>query len=245
LIFNKCSGCFLRSIFSLLSSTFLEDKPQCLLPSLERIVVRNLDHDGDDISVAFVEMVKTRRSVLKSQSFMFEVVDCEITWSRSAQDGLRELAYDFSLTITEKSEEKIYGYFTDRELEIFTAGLDEADESVRKTVADHWRSCSWTSNNSLPMASYIPWPNLTSNTTAIDAQPSASTSSIATDGGGQVGTTPTSVSTGSGSASDPIFSQEFMQGVLAAVDSINPLSFRPDDDLNFERDFEQWFHGTK
>jgi collagen type III alpha len=38
-----------------------------------------------------------------------------------------------------------------------------------------------------------------------------------------------------------IFSPEFMQGVANALDDIDPSLFRPDGDLNFERDFGQWF----
>lgn len=39
-----------------------------------------------------------------------------------------------------------------------------------------------------------------------------------------------------------MFSQEFMQGVANALDDIDPNLFRPDGDLNFERDFGQWFN---
>ena len=39
-----------------------------------------------------------------------------------------------------------------------------------------------------------------------------------------------------------IFSADFIQSVTNALDEFDPGVFRPDGDINFERDFSQWFN---
>ena len=38
-----------------------------------------------------------------------------------------------------------------------------------------------------------------------------------------------------------MFSQEFMQGMTSALDDIDPSMFKQEGNLDFERDFSQWF----
>jgi collagen type III alpha len=50
---------------------------------------------------------------------------------------------------------------------------------------------------------------------------------------------------GMGGMQDLVFSHEFMQSVANTLvdDLVDPaMVFRPDGDINFERDFGQWFH---
>jgi hypothetical protein len=39
-----------------------------------------------------------------------------------------------------------------------------------------------------------------------------------------------------------IFSNDFIQSVASSLDEFDPTVFRPDGDINFERDFGQWFN---
>jgi hypothetical protein len=42
--------------------------------------------------------------------------------------------------------------------------------------------------------------------------------------------------------SSNIFSTDFIQSVASSLDEYDPGIFRPDGDINFERDFGQWFN---
>jgi len=39
-----------------------------------------------------------------------------------------------------------------------------------------------------------------------------------------------------------IFSSDFIQSVASSLDELDGNLFRPDGDINFERDFGQWFN---
>lgn len=39
-----------------------------------------------------------------------------------------------------------------------------------------------------------------------------------------------------------LFSNEFITSVASSLDEFDPSLFRPGDDINFERDFGQWFN---
>jgi hypothetical protein len=39
-----------------------------------------------------------------------------------------------------------------------------------------------------------------------------------------------------------IFSNDFIQSVASSLDEFDPTVFRPEGDINFERDFGQWFN---
>jgi collagen type III alpha len=49
-------------------------------------------------------------------------------------------------------------------------------------------------------------------------------------------------SLGPDSLSSNIFSTDFIQSVASSLDEFDPAMFRPDGDINFERDFGQWFN---
>jgi collagen type III alpha len=49
-------------------------------------------------------------------------------------------------------------------------------------------------------------------------------------------------SLGPDSLSSNIFSTDFIQSVASSLDEFDPAIFRPDGDINFERDFGQWFN---
>jgi collagen type III alpha len=49
-------------------------------------------------------------------------------------------------------------------------------------------------------------------------------------------------SLGPDSLSSNIFSTDFIQSVASSLDEFDPGIFRPDGDINFERDFGQWFN---
>ena len=49
-------------------------------------------------------------------------------------------------------------------------------------------------------------------------------------------------SLGTDSLSSNIFSTDFIQSVASSLDEFDPALFRPDGDINFERDFGQWFN---
>lgn len=120
LVFRKCSGSFMRPMFRLLSDHIPGIEPNLLLPRLKRVAMCKYEDDDDCMGTALVEMLEKRRSSLHISNFTFEAMDCEVMWDRAAQDGLRELTYEFSLTILEKSQERVYAYFTDRELALFS-----------------------------------------------------------------------------------------------------------------------------
>ncbi|KXN93230.1 hypothetical protein AN958_00154 [Leucoagaricus sp. SymC.cos] len=217
----------MRSIFSLLSSKSPDTQPECLLPALERVVIRNPDnYDGEDITVPFVEMVKARRSVLGNHSFSFEAVDCDIEWTRSAQDGIRELSYDFDLNIKERSQEIVFGYFTEREKEIFTSDVNQKTwDPISGWNWVTWGKWQWGSNHqtlnhpwALPSPADIsfPWANFnhSSSFTGNAVLPAASTSS---------------------STIDPVNNGLENAEWMGTTDSLDP-------DMNFERDFAEWFN---
>jgi len=49
-------------------------------------------------------------------------------------------------------------------------------------------------------------------------------------------------SLGGDMSSAAIFSTDFIQSVASSLDEFDTSLFRPDGDINFERDFGQWFN---
>jgi hypothetical protein len=47
------------------------------------------------------------------------------------------------------------------------------------------------------------------------------------------------------SISSNLFSNDFIQSVASSLDEFDPSMFRPDGDINFERDFGQWFNDSE
>ncbi|KAF5361845.1 hypothetical protein D9756_002073 [Leucocoprinus leucothites] len=203
LTLKKCSKLFIKCLFSLLSTDVVDTQPKCLLPSLERIVICKYDDGEEGIIQDFVEMLKARLSVSQVRRFRFEAVDCNLVWSQSTWGGLMGLAHDFNLVVQENSEEMEYGYFTDRELKLFTY-FDGSDAST-----DEWG-----------------WPH-PSKLAAVDFPYVYSNSGWGKcDGGGW------------GDWGSP---SSWNAWGCQGTPGIGLGSSVPTDDLNFERDFGQWF----
>ncbi|KAF9445859.1 hypothetical protein P691DRAFT_777281 [Macrolepiota fuliginosa MF-IS2] len=118
--FNNCSMAFLISVLLLLSKPTNHIGSRFLLPCLDTIILRKYTDARDRAGVAFVEMLEKRRLPLGISSFRFEAVDCEVTWSLNALYGLSKLAEELYLTIVEKSKDRVYTYFTEREICLFS-----------------------------------------------------------------------------------------------------------------------------
>lgn len=118
LIFDGCSELYLHSVFQILANRAAAME-SFLLPNLRRITIDDFGYQRGYVA-ALIRMLKVRRLELQIPSFTIEAVNCVFLWKGAALDEIRELQYEFSLTVIEGSQEKIYAYFTKRELALFS-----------------------------------------------------------------------------------------------------------------------------
>jgi len=57
-----------------------------------------------------------------------------------------------------------------------------------------------------------------------------------------LGVPPMNSSMGGPTLGTELFATDFIQSVASSLDDFDPGMFRPDGDINFEREFGQWFN---